>query len=159
MPARNTSPSTYSIERIDAICERMAQGEPLAKICRDPEMPGLRTVYDWRDAHPEAAEKLLAAREAGEEVIAASCMDICDEREGKAIMAGGEEVAVVFDSTAVQRNKLRIWTRLELLKKWNPKKWGDKVQHGGAHDLPPIRSERTLSDAELEAIARGTVDG
>ena len=74
-------------------------------------------------------------------------------------MAGGEEVAVVFDSTAVQRNKLRIWTRLELLKTWNPKKWGDKVQHGGAADLPPIRTERALTDDELEAIARGAVDG
>lgn len=151
--------STYDPDIVEAICARLSEGESMRQICRDPGMPNRRTVDDWRKAHPECDKAIIAAREAGEDAIAESCLDIAEEREGKAIMAGGEEVAVVFDSTAVQRNKLRIWTRLELLKRWNPKKWGDKMQHGGAHDLPPIRSERTLSDAELEAIARGAVDG
>lgn len=30
---------------------------------------------------------------------------------------------------------------------------------GGADDLPPIKSERELTDAQLEAIARGAVGG
>lgn len=38
----------------------------------------------------------------------------------------------------VQRSKLRIETRLKLLAKWNPKKWGEKVDlnHGGQADNP-----------------------
>lgn len=155
MPAH----SKFDKSLFDSICERIAQGETLSAICRGEGMPSKRTFDRWCTADPELAKLKAEAREAGEEAIADDCLSIADEREGKAIMADGQEVAVVFDPTAVQRNKLRIWTRLELLKKWNPKKWGDKVQHGGAHDLPPIRSERTLSDSELEAIARGAVDG
>lgn len=38
--------------------------------------------------------------------------------------------------------------------------WGKPSQPvGGADDLPPIKSERELTEAELEAIARGQANG
>ena len=48
---------------------------------------------------------------------------------------GQGNTEVVFDSTAVQRNRLRVDTRKWLLSKLAPKKYGDKVlnEHTGAY--------------------------
>ena len=37
------------------------------------------------------------------------------------------EKSILVDTDHIQRAKLRIDTRLKLLAKWNPKKWGDKL--------------------------------
>lgn len=110
-------PSSYTPEKVEAICERLAKGEPLAVICRDKGMPGLTTVWDWEQAHEGVSEAIARAREAGEHVIGADCLAIADDRE---------------DDPASRR--VRVETRLKLLAKWNPRKWGDKVQqeHSGA---------------------------
>lgn len=140
MPAHSKFDETL----FESICERVANGETVAQVCRDLDV--CRRTFDrWCDADPELARRRAEAREAGEDAIADECLSIADEREGRALMPGGEEVAVVFDSTAVQRNKLRVWTRLELLKKWNPKKWGERqsIEHSG--------TIQTMSDEEVEA--------
>ncbi len=41
-------PSSYSHQVADEICRRIAEGEPLTKICKDPKMPAYRTVLGWR---------------------------------------------------------------------------------------------------------------
>ena len=41
-------PSTYTRAIADEICQRIAEGEPLTKICKDPKMPAYRTVLGWR---------------------------------------------------------------------------------------------------------------
>jgi len=46
-------PSKYTQALADEICERLSKGEPLASICRDEKMPEVRTVSDWKTAHPE----------------------------------------------------------------------------------------------------------
>ena len=38
----------------------------------------------------------------------------------------GQSLGWQLNGEHVQRSKLRVWARLELLKKWNPKKYGDK---------------------------------
>lgn len=108
-------PSSYTPEKVEAICERLSKGEPLAVICRDKGMPGLTTVWDWEQAHEGVSEAIARAREAGEHVIGADCLAIADDRE---------------DDPASRR--VRVETRLKLLAKWNPRKWGDKVQHADA---------------------------
>ena len=88
-------------------------------------MPGLTTVYDWSYARPEVSEALARAREIGEEVMVADCLNIADDNgKDRRILEGGREVT---DADVVQRAKLRIETRLKLLAIWNPKKYGSKV--------------------------------
>lgn len=145
-------PSLYTPELIEAICDRLSEGEPLAQICRDQGMPDPRTVRDWQNSMPDVSAAIARAREAGEERMLSDCLEIAEEREGKAIMADGAEVAVVFDSNAIQRNKLRIDTRLKLLAKFNPKRYGDRVQHANDPDNPLVPAQ--ASDAELDARIR-----
>lgn len=140
-------PSKYSKELIADICERLSNGEPLAAICRDEGMPDPSTVWDWQQNKPEVSQAIARAREIGEEVIAAGCLDIADDLQ---------------DHPASRR--VRVETRLKLLAKWNPKKWGEKVAIGGADDLPPMRTAldtSKLSDAALKELlsARAATDG
>lgn len=125
-------PSKYTPAVVAEICERLSKGEPLAVICRDEGMPDPSTVWDWQQARPEVSQAIARAREAGEEWIAAECMEIADDSrndwmERKA--EEGDEKALQYNGEHVQRAKLRIDTRLKLLAKWNPRKWGDRLQH------------------------------
>ena len=106
-------PSQFTAERAQTICDRLAEGQPLTAICRDMGL-AWRTVYDWRTKHPEFGEAFEIARQTGYDAIAESCIDIADNDAEEA---------------DPQRDKLRVWTRLQLLSKWSPKKYGEKSTH------------------------------
>jgi len=131
MPAGR--PTDYCEEVADAICERLVAGESLRAICRDAEMPNITSVFKWLAKFPEFANQYARAREEQAEAFADEIVAISDENDGKAIMSDGQEVAVVFDSTAVARNRLRVDARKWVASKLKPKKYGDKIQqeHSG----------------------------
>jgi hypothetical protein len=114
-------PTKYSDEIIEAICSKLSKGIPLAAICREEGMPGVQTVMDWQSSKPGVSVAIARAREVGEDTIAVECLDIADQKPGISPSTGG------VDAGDVQNRKLRIETRLKLLAKWNPKKWGEKV--------------------------------
>ena len=118
--------SLYTPELADEIIERISNGTPLAQICRDEHMPGLTTVYDWMRKDPVLAERFARAREAGHDMIANDALRIADEAPPPTEKGG-------TDAGFVQWQKNRIWTRLQLLAKWDPKRYGDKaeVEHKG----------------------------
>lgn len=112
------------------ICDRLAQGEPLAQICRDPHMPDRTTVWDWTQANKDFAQRIAHARDVGFDAIAEDCLAIADSP-----MPSTENGST--DGGAVQHAKLKIETRLKLLAKWDPKRYGDKqqIEHSGAIDI------------------------
>jgi len=148
-------PRTYAASHrqtiIDAVCERLSRGEPLARICRDEGMPDRTTVWDWEQADPELAQRIARAREEGEDSMAADCLLIADDASGDYRMG---ERGLIVDTDHIQRSKLRIETRLKLLAKFNPKRWGDAVTVKGDKDNP-LQVTRTvdLTEAQLLAIA------
>jgi len=136
-PKKRGPKSTYTEERAAAILERIALGEPLRQICRDDGQPAWRTVYDWMMEEKDFATRFARARELGEDAIAQECMDIADNATNdwmEQFDAQGESTGWKLNGDHVQRSKLRIETRLKLLAKWNPKKWGEKqaLEHTGA---------------------------
>jgi hypothetical protein len=54
---------TYCPETVDALFERLVEGESLTGICRDATMPTYSTVYYWRRKFPEFDRVLRMARE------------------------------------------------------------------------------------------------
>lgn len=109
-------PSKVTPALMDEICDRLSKGEPMAQICRDDHMPDRATVWRWAEADDAFSQRIAHAREAGFDAIADDCLRIADDEEGDP-----------------QRDKLRVDTRLKLLAKWSPKKYGDKVDvaHSG----------------------------
>lgn len=131
-------PSLYTDEILAEIEERLGQGEPLAQICRDESMPAYRTVWDWmqpnnaNNVNGKVSKAIARAREEGEEVIASNTRNIARGLDGS--------------THDVARDKLVIDTDLKLLAKWNPKKYGDKVDvnHGGQNGENPVKSVLTI---------------
>lgn len=120
-------PPLYTVALGDAICERLADGESLRAICRDDDMPNRATVFRWLGDNPAFCDQYARAREEQAEALADEIVSIADENDGRAIMSDGDEVAVVFDSTAVARNRLRVDARKWVASKLKPKKYGDKT--------------------------------
>jgi hypothetical protein len=128
-------PSSFTQEAADEICQRLGKGEPLAQICRDEHMPAVRTVSHWKDASETFKADFVRAREEGFDALAAQCLDIADETDNDTLHT---EHGDRPNTEWISRSKLRIETRLKLLAKWDPKRYGDKLDlnHGGQGDNP-----------------------
>lgn len=144
-------PTTYTRALADEICERIAKGETCASICRSEHMPQYRTVTNWTNAHPEFKEAYGRARDEGYDVIAAGCLDIADDGTNDWMEQKLKDgsTTIVFNGEHVQRSKLRIETRLKLLAKWDPRRYGDKHILAGDPENP----------VKFERIERVIVDG
>jgi len=139
---------------MDEIVDRVSKGETLRAICREPGKPSWSVVYQWMDEVPEFSTRFAQARARGFDAIAAECLEIADDATNDFMDkrgADGDVIGKQLDAEHVQRSKLRIETRLKLLAKWDPKRYGEKLAIGGADDLPPIRS---ATDEQLDARIR-----
>jgi len=147
IPKRMGRPDTYTQAMFDEVIDRLSSGEPLAAICRDEHMPALRTFYVWKDRTPEHAARFAGARDDGFDRIALDTMQIADEVPPLTSMGA-------TDGGAVQHAKLRIETRLKLLAKWDPRRYGDKLAIGGAADLPAIQTDVAVTLDPSEAYKK-----
>ncbi len=122
--------STFDQAKADRICEQLSEGIPLAQICRQEGMPAVRTVSDWKEANTNFATAFARAREEGFDAIAEECLRIADETTGDNIPTENGDRP---NSEWISRSKLRVETRLKLLAKWDPKRYGDKLtqEHTG----------------------------
>lgn len=124
----------------DKICALIAEGTPLRVICRMDGMPAWRTVYDWIKADEAFASQMESARALGYDAIAEETLDIADDARNdwmETLDDEGKGVGWRLNGDHVQRSKLRIETRLKMLAKWHPSKYGEKVDvaHGGSVGL------------------------
>jgi hypothetical protein len=113
------------------ICEWIAQGKTLREYCRRDSKPSYGTVYDWMERDTEFASRFARARESGEDVIAQECLAIADDGTNDWMVRYDRDEKCIgwqINGEHVQRSRLRVDTRLKLLAKWNPKKYGDKVE-------------------------------
>ena len=147
--------------------EELASGRSLIAVCQGEGHPSFTTFMRWLAEEGEAGDRLrdqyARAREAQAEAMAEDILAIADEectmvkadKHGSRDDDGAGNTEVVFDATAVQRNRLRVDARKWLLSKMAPKKYGDKVtqEHTGANGgaiqvastvtfvRPPVREE------------------
>ena len=147
-PGKPGRPSLFTPERCQEICDRLSKGEPLTVICSDAHMPHDSVVRDWMAHNEEFSRDIARARELGFDAIAWEAKQIADTPlmgEETTIKASGVETK---RADMLGHRKLQIETRLKLLAKWDPKRYGDKLAIGGADDLGPIK---TMDDAALDA--------
>jgi len=147
-------PSKYTPALADKICDLIAQGQSLVKICKAENMPSRIAVLRWVSQDEEFRDKYTHARELQAEFYAEQIIEISDDSARDMRLDGnGEEVV---DHDHIARSRLRVDARKWYASKVAPKKWGDKLQHGGADDLPPIRQSvdvnMTPADAYRETL-------
>ena len=124
-------PSGFSEELADAICERLAEGQSLRKICLADDMPNKATVFRWLAANKVFSDQYARAREAQADTLADEILDIADD--GANDYMGENET---YNGDAVQRSKLRVDARKWLAGKLRPKVYGDKTLLGSDPDNP-----------------------
>lgn len=140
------APHAYDMSvAADAVLEGIAEGGSLREVCGKPGLPSVTTFMRWLadERNENLRERYARARELQAEYMAEDILSIADEectmvkadKHGTQDDDGQGNTEVVFDSTAVQRNRLRVDTRKWLLSKLAPKKYGDKVlnEHTGAN--------------------------
>jgi hypothetical protein len=143
--------STYTPELAAEICARLSEGEPLRVICRDEHMPAWRTVYDWIRANPEFATRIARARELGYDAIAEEALEIADTPKSGVRTEETEDGYKTVREDMLGHRKLQVETRLKLLAKWSPKKYGDKIDVTSGGD--PVNMNAEERAAKMQAIA------
>jgi len=149
--------TTYTDEVAATICERLALGESLRRICAEGSldgdknsMPSKTTVFRWLEANESFRDQYARAREWQAETILDDILEIADEtsHDSQEIeIAPGLKVTQV-NHEVVQRSKIRVDSRFKLMGQLHPKKYGPKMALTGA-DGGPLQVETTDARAAL----------
>ncbi len=129
----------------EEILHRLSKGEPLDKICMPDDMPTPRTVIKWGETDDDFLSRYREARNDGFDALAYSALELARKPYDK--LEDGR-----IDPSVVSARKLEIWTILELLKKWDPKRYGERValDHGAQGSLADL-----LELARSRVVAAG----
>ena len=160
-------PSKRTPAVVKRILDGLAAGTPLTILCEPPDMPSDDTVRIWADADPALSRDIARAREAGFDRIALEALRIADTPlEGVEIeeTGHGSEDAPAFSERKVRRKdmlghrRLQVETRLKLLAKWDPKRYGERLaQEISGPDGGPIQTEGEgvrLTEKDEETVRR-----
>ena len=119
-------PQPVPQQKADEIISWISEGKTLREFCRQEGNPVYSTVYEWAEKDPTFAARFAHARLIGEEVIAQQCLAIADTPMlGQIVTEKPDGTVEVKTADMTEHRKLQIYTRLQLLAKWNPKKWGE----------------------------------
>lgn len=116
-------PTIFNDKLAATICERLASGESLRAICRDPKMPAISTVLGWLFDHrsEQFIKDYTRAREINTDVVFEETMEMAD-KSGEVIVGDDRS-----DGARVSAAKLAVDTRKWFLSRMQPKKYGEKL--------------------------------
>lgn len=126
-------PTSFDRAIFDRICDRLAAGETLRRICRDEDMPARTTVSGWViDDREGISGQFTRARSLGFEAMAEETLDIADDGSNdwtERVRRDGSKEEV-FDREHVLRSSLRVSQRNWLLARLARNVYGDKKDDG-----------------------------
>lgn len=155
-PKKTGRPSKYTPEIAVEICERLSDGEPLRQICRDEHMPAWTSIYSWAAQDKNLSERIAQAREQGYDAIAEDLLAIADTPLMGETETSSSNGLTITRQDMLGHRKLQIETRLKLLAKWNPKKYGDRQILAGDKDNPvEVKADLTVFDTMLQTVELG----
>lgn len=149
-------PSGFTQAVADAICERLALGESLRKICDADDMPGQATVFRWLTVNEPFREQYAKARLTQADALFDEILNIADDGRNDWMAVHGEgAVGWKENGEALQRSRLRIDARKWMAGKLRPKVYGDKISAElSGPDGGPIETSITASPELAEIVAR-----
>lgn len=156
-------PTKRTPEVIQRVIEGLSKGIPLTIVCEPDDMPSDHSVRNWANEDAELSSAIARAREAGFDRIALDALKIADNSEADTILTdkGGE----IPNSEWISRSRLRVETRLKLLAKWDPKRYGERIaQEITGADGGPVVTQTLSPEAEqqlqtLVSLAQSKVKG
>jgi len=123
-------PSTFTQKIAGVICEKIADGMSLRKICEAEDMPNKSTVFDWLSKNQAFADQYTRAREVQADSIFDEILDITDDASNDWMEKHndkGENIGWQVNGEHIQRSRLRVDARKWMAGKLRPKVYGDKI--------------------------------
>ncbi len=114
-------PTDYTEELGDIICEGIANGLSLVKICTKEGLPEVRSVYRWRRKHEEFSQNYARAREDAADQFVQEILEIADEAENDTVQV------------AKLRTDVRKWTAARFNRAYQDK---NSTEHSGPNGNP-----------------------
>jgi hypothetical protein len=142
-------PTKYNLTLALNICDRIADGESLVQITRDPTMPKKTAVYEWVLRHKEFAEIYARAREDQADSLADEIQAIADELP---MEITDDKGVTRFDSAYVTWQKNRVDARKWIASKLKPKKYSDRIAHVGDKDADPMQVDVNIFDEMIKNL-------
>jgi hypothetical protein len=138
---------------IETVIAGLRKGTPLTVLCDADGMPGVSTVYLWMEGDEELSGAIARAREQGFDQIALDALAIADETSNDT--RKGADGNQAPNSEWITRSRLRVETRLKLLAKWDPKRYGEAtmLKHADAEGGKLDLADR-MARAEANVLAR-----
>jgi hypothetical protein len=117
----------FSEALVTEICHRVAGGELLALICKEPEMPTTRMVIQWKKEHKEFALLYDEAIRDRLDIFEDDLLIIADDsKQDIKTITKGSKTTKVLDGEVISRAKLRVDVRKAHLKAYRPERWGEQ---------------------------------
>lgn len=145
----------------EEIIQRTAAGEFLKHILNDENMPSRMTIKREQDRDPEFAAGMQMARQIAADIFVEEMMEIADDAKEDVRPDG------TINYELVARSKLRIDQRRWTASRFDPARYGDKVQtditSGGekieAAEINPLEQARKVAFVLEMARRAGTQEG
>jgi len=106
------------------IVDLVSEGKTLRYACEQAGQ-AYASVHRVIRENPKFMAAMEEARAAGYDALADECVQIADETAFDTIET---DHGLKANKEWIQRSKLRVETRLKLLAKWHPKKYGEKLE-------------------------------
>jgi hypothetical protein len=134
-PKKKGRPSSYTPEIAEEICRRMADGESVLKICKEPGMPSTAAIFRWLEANSAFREQYARARELQAHHYFERIVQIAFDDKSD-FFIDNETGKVTSDHVRVARARLQVdalkWCSAKLL----PKVYGDRGDRLEQNDTP-----------------------
>jgi hypothetical protein len=147
-PKPHGRPTKFTQEIARHICEQLAKGKSLRRICAESEdFPHESTVRLWVvDDVQGFYTQYVRARDIGLDAMADEMLDIADDGENDYVERERKDgsVFIALDREAVARSGLRVDTRKWYLSKLAPKRY-DRPQTDTKEDAPEIGEDYTAT--------------
>jgi len=150
------------------LLERMANGQNLKDICRLNHMPSPVTVYAELEKDRVFSNLFTRARLSMADSLFDECLSIADDDSNDLVKL--KDGTTIVNHARIQRDKLKVDTRLRIAGKLNPKRYSDKlidsaanvtVNHNNltinARDMSPDSRDK-LRKLLLEAKSNVTIE-
>ena len=122
-------PTKWTQEIENEILVGLANGIPLTAICSRKGFPvNICTVFYWEEIIPGFSNKITRAREKSADYYSHQIIEIADEKPMHKVPDPDGGVSMRIDPGGVQRNKLRIETRIKMMQMLKRKTYGEKTQ-------------------------------
>ncbi len=152
-PARRGRPSIFTPELAERICDLMADGKSSRQVCAELALSE-RVLFNWLKKDAEFMQQYAHAREMQADLLFGQIIAIADTPLMGTKTVAKEWGLEVTTGDMIEHRRLQVDARKWLVTKLAPKKYGDKLQLGGAEDLPALKHEATMALTPDEAYKR-----